>query len=125
MRTLEASDSPAAARAIDYFVYRARLELGAMAAALGGIDALVFCGGIGENSPRIRRLICEHQAWIGIDLDQAANQRHASVISSAGSPTTVMVIPTREDRVIARAARRVASSALPRSEPVAASRSCQ
>lgn len=108
MRTLEASDSPQAQRAIDYFVFRIQRELGAMAAAMGGIDALVFCGGIGEHSPLVRRRVCERMAWMGIELDPALNARNASIISSAFTRTTVMVIPTQEELVIARAARALA-----------------
>jgi acetate kinase len=109
MRTLEASDTPEARRAIDYFVSRIQRELGAMAAAMGGIDALVFCGGIGEHSRLIRARVCERMAWMGIELDHSLNQAQAEVISSALARTTVMVIPTQEELVIARAARQAAS----------------
>ena len=108
MRTLESSDSPEAQRAIDYFVFRVQRELGAMAAAMGGIDALVFCGGIGEHSRLVRRRVCERMGWMGIELDQALNERNATIISSAFTRTTVMVIPTKEELVIARAARQAA-----------------
>ncbi len=113
MRTLEASNTQAAVRAIDYFVYRAQCGLGAMVGALGGIDALVFCGGIGEHSSRIRWRICERLAWLGIALDEEANRRHATVISSGCAPTTVMVIPTQEERAIAQAARRAVRGTMP------------
>lgn len=106
MRTLEASDSADARRAIDYFVFRAQREVGAMAAALGGIDALVFCGGIGENSATIRARICERLGWMGIDIDHGRNRDNAGVISSDFARTTVLVVPTNEELVIARAARR-------------------
>lgn len=105
MRTLEAADSPAAHRAIDYFVFRVQRELGAMAAVMGGIDALVFCGGIGENSRTVRRRICERLGWMGIEIDHGRNATNATVLSSEFSRTTVMIINTREDLVIARAAR--------------------
>jgi acetate kinase len=105
MRTLEAAGTPEAAQAIDYFVHRCQREVGAMAAALGGIDALVFCGGIGENSRTIRARICERLAWMGIELDHTRNQANARVISSDLARTTVLVIPTNEELVIARAAR--------------------
>jgi acetate kinase len=105
MRTLEASDAPSAAEAIDYFVFRCQREVGAMAAALGGIDALVFCGGIGENSTFIRARICERLGWMGIEIDPARNAIHANVISADLTRTTVMVVPTNEELVIARAAR--------------------
>ena len=73
MRDLLASDEPAARLAVDYFVYRAAKEIGALAAVLGGIDGLVFTAGIGENSAEIRRRICEASAWLGIELDDDAN----------------------------------------------------
>ena len=105
MRTLEASDSLEARQAIDYFVFRIQRELGGMAAAMGGIDGLVFCGGIGENSAFIRDRVCERTAWMGIEIDHNKNDAHAQVISTEMSRTTVMVIPTNEELVIARAAR--------------------
>ncbi|APO85867.1 acetate/propionate family kinase [Marivivens sp. JLT3646] len=105
MRALEASDSIEARQAIDYFVFRIQRELGGMAAAMGGVDALVFCGGIGENSAFIRDRVCERTAWMGIEIDHNKNDDHAQVISTEMSRTTVMVIPTNEELVIARAAR--------------------
>jgi acetate kinase len=105
MRTLEAANAPEAAEAIDYFVFRCQREVGAMAAALGGIDALVFCGGIGENSRLIRARICERLGWMGIEIDHARNAANDRVVSSDLARTTVMVIPTNEELVIARAAR--------------------
>lgn len=105
MRVLEAADTHEARQAIDYFVFRAQREVGAMAAALGGIDALVFCGGIGENSRLIRARICERLGWMGIEIDHEKNDAHGLVISSDLARTTVMVVPTNEELVIARAAR--------------------
>jgi acetate kinase len=105
MRTLEASGTPEAAEAIEYFVYRCQRELGSLAAALGGIDALIFCGGIGENSRLIRARICERLGWMGIEIDHGRNAANDAVISSDLARTTVMVIPTNEELVIARAAR--------------------
>lgn len=105
MRTLEGAGTPEAAEAIDYFVFRCQREVGAMAAALGGIDALVFCGGIGENSRLIRARICERLGWMGIEVNHAANAANARVISSDLARTTVLVLPTNEELVIARAAR--------------------
>jgi len=105
MRTLEAAGTPEARQAIDYFVFRCQRELGAMAAALGGIDALVFCGGIGENSRLIRARICERLEWMGIEIDHARNADNARVISSDLARTTEMVLPTNEELIIARAAR--------------------
>ncbi len=105
MRTLEAADTPEARQAIDYFVVRCQREIGAMAAVLGGIDALVFCGGIGENARLIRARVCERLAWMGIEFDHARNADNAMVISTDLSRTSVLVIPTNEELVIARAAR--------------------
>jgi acetate kinase len=102
MRDLLASDAPAARLAVDYFVYRAAKELGALAAVLGGIDALVFTAGIGENAPEVRRRICEASAWLGIDLDPGANAAKASRISRSGSRVSAWVIPTNEELMIAR-----------------------
>lgn len=107
MRTLEASNTPEAQRAIDYFVFRIQREIGAMAAAMGGIDALVFCGGIGEHSLGVRARVCERMQWMGIEIDHHRNTQNAQVISAEGSRTCVMVIPTQEELVIARAARMV------------------
>jgi acetate kinase len=111
MRVLEAAETTEAAEAIDYFVFRVQRELGAMAAAMGGIDALVFCGGIGENARNIRARICERMGWMGIAIDPAANEGNSRVISSADAKTTVLIIPTNEELVIARAARSLAASA--------------
>ena len=102
VRDLLASDSPRAARALDVFVYRAGRELGSLAAALGGLDALVFTAGIGEHAPSIRARICRDAAWLGIRLDEAANERGGPCISAAGSPAGAWVIPTNEELMIAR-----------------------
>jgi acetate kinase len=110
MRTLEAAGTPEAAQAIDYFVFRCQREVGAMAAAMGGIDALVFCGGIGEHSALVRQRICERLGWMGIELDHQRNAENALVISSPLARTTAMVLPTNEELVIARAARAVAGN---------------
>ncbi|MAM62888.1 acetate/propionate family kinase [Maritimibacter sp. UBA3975] len=104
MRTLLASDNPHAAEAIDYFCFRIRRELGGLAAALKGLDALVFTGGIGENAGAIRASVCADLGWLGIALDPERNADNAPVISRDGAPVTVHVIPTNEERVIARAA---------------------
>jgi acetate kinase len=77
MRELEASDKPEAAEAIDYFVFRIRRELGALAAVLGGLDALVFTGGIGEHSAHVREKVCEGMDWLGIGIDPARNAANA------------------------------------------------
>jgi acetate kinase len=102
MRTLLDSDDPRARAAIEQFVYRAALETGALAAALEGIDALVFTGGIGEHAAPVRAMICEKLAWLGIALDPAANAGHAPRISTAASRVSVCIIPTDEEAVIAQ-----------------------
>jgi acetate kinase len=101
VRELLASDSPAAAEALDFFVHRTGRELGSLAAALGGLDALVFTGGIGERSAVMRAAICRKAAWLGIDLDGPANDGNRSLISRPGEGVAVFVIPTDENRVIA------------------------
>ena len=111
MRTLEASDEEGAHQAIDYFVFRIQRELGAMAAALGGLESLVFCGGIGEHSARIRDRVCSRLAWMGIELDHYRNAQNATIISSQQARTQVLVIPTNEELVIARATRDLANQA--------------
>ena len=102
MRDLLGRNEPAARLAVDYFVYRAAKEIGALTAVLGGVDALVFTAGIGENSAEIRQRICESSAWLGIELDQAANIERQTKVSSAGSKVSVWVIPTNEELMIAR-----------------------
>src|SRR6476469_5744230 len=102
MRDLLGSDAPAARLAIDYFVYRAAKEIGALAAVLGGVDGIVFTAGIGENSAEIRKRICEASAWLGVDLEPDANARRDARISKAGSRVSAWVIPTNEELVIAR-----------------------
>lgn len=108
MRTLEASDLPAAHEAIAYFTARIRREIGGLAAALGGVDAVVFCGGIGENSARVRAEVIAPMGWLGLGIDAARNAQSALVISPEGAGVPVMVIPTDEERVIARATRDLA-----------------
>jgi acetate kinase len=102
MRDLLHSSEPEACLAVDYFVYRAAKEIGALAAVLGGIDGLVFTAGIGENSPEIRRRICESSAWLGIELDAEANARRGPRISAPASKVSAWVIPTNEEQMIAR-----------------------
>ncbi len=102
MRDLIGRTEPSAQLAVDYFVYRAAKEIGALTAVLGGIDALVFTAGIGENSPEIRQRICAASAWLGIELDEAANFECLPKISSARSSPSVWVIPTNEELMIAR-----------------------
>jgi acetate kinase len=102
MRELEASDDPRAAFAIDYFAYRIGLCAGMLAAALGGLDAVVFTAGIGENSAGLRARIAERLAWLGVRLDPAANAEGRTRISSADSAVAAFVIPTDEELMIAQ-----------------------
>ncbi|WP_374581067.1 acetate/propionate family kinase [Pseudoduganella sp.] len=111
MRTLEASADPRAQLAIDLFTYRAGRELGSLAAALGGLDALVFSGGIGENSARVRAAICRDAAWLGVELDATLNAAAGSAraeaggafrISTAESRVAAWVVPANEELMIAR-----------------------
>jgi acetate kinase len=102
MRDLLSSRDPSAQLAVEYFVYRAAKEIGALAAVLGGADALVFTAGIGENSAEIRRRICEASAWLGLELDDEANRSNQTRISSGRSRVSAWVIPTNEELVIAR-----------------------
>jgi acetate kinase len=102
MRDLLDRTEPEAQLAIDFFVFRAAKEIGALAAVLGGVDGLVFTAGIGENSPQIRRRICEASAWLGIELDSAANEKNNPRISRDGSRISCWVIPTNEELMIAR-----------------------
>jgi acetate kinase len=102
MRDLLGSSEPGARLAVDYFVYRAAKEIGALTAVLGGIDGLVFTAGIGENSADVRRRICEASAWLGIELDDKANAGRGPRISNAGSRVSAWVIPTNEELMIAR-----------------------
>ncbi|MEM0987883.1 MAG: acetate/propionate family kinase [Pseudomonadota bacterium] len=104
MRTLLAARTREAEEAIDYYVFRIRRELGASAAALGGLDALVFCGGVGERSPDIRARVCDGLQWLGIELDHGRNTEGTTMISAELSRARVLVIPTKEEQVIARAA---------------------
>jgi acetate kinase len=104
MRTLEASNEPGAKAAIDLYVYRIGRELGSLAAALGGIDAIVFTAGIGENSRGLRERVCRDAQWLGVELDADANAnaRGAGRISTTGSRVSAWVIPTNEELMIAR-----------------------
>ncbi|TVQ58492.1 MAG: acetate/propionate family kinase [Rhodobacteraceae bacterium] len=108
MRALEASDAPEAREAVDYFTHRVRREIGGLAAVLGGLDALVFTAGIGENSATVRAAVCADLGWMGVALDAEANAAGAAVISAADAPVRVYVIATDEERVIAEAAIRFA-----------------
>jgi len=107
MRTLLASDEARARLAVDLYVYRIGRELGSLCASLGGLDALVFTGGIGENSAEIRARVCRDAAWLGVVLDEPANKKSGPRISTATSPTAAWVLPTNEELMIARHAARL------------------
>jgi acetate kinase len=102
MRVLLASKDPRAALAVELFVHRIGRELGSLAAALSGLDAIVFTGGIGEHAAPVREAVCRRAAWLGIELDPAANAVHGPRISTATSRTAAWVIPTNEELMIAR-----------------------
>jgi acetate kinase len=102
MRTLEVSDDPRAKAAVDLFVYRIGRELGSLAAALGGLDAIVFTAGIGENSRGLRERVCRDAAWLGVEIDADANRRGDACISTHASRVSAWVIPTNEEVTIAR-----------------------
>jgi acetate kinase len=102
MRELLGSQDARAAQAVELFVYRIARELGALAAALGGLDGLVFTAGIGEHAPEIRRRVCDMSRWLGIVLDPVANKRGKERISAAESHVGVWALPTDEERMIAR-----------------------
>jgi len=102
MRELLESPAPEAAEAIDYFVYHILKFIGAYTAVLGGLDALVFTAGIGENSPLVRARVCENLGWLSVKLDPAENDRNGLRISGASSAVGVFVIPTNEELMIAQ-----------------------
>jgi acetate kinase len=108
MRALLASDDVRARFAVDLFIYRLSRELGSLAAAAGGLDALVFTAGIGEHAPSIRERACRDAAWLGVELDPAANRTGGPRISAPGSRVSVWVIPTNEELMIARNTSRIA-----------------
>lgn len=101
------SDAPEAEAAVAFFVHRCRREIGALAAALGGLDALVFTGGVGENSPSIRERICADLGWLGVRIDQQANDDAGLRISPQGEQISVFVIPTDEEQVLAEGAENI------------------
>ncbi|HVQ31754.1 MAG TPA: acetate kinase, partial [Vicinamibacteria bacterium] len=106
---------PGARLAVDYYVYRATKEIGALAAVLGGIDGLVFTAGIGENSAEIRRLVGEACRWLGVEIDPEANAARGPRISPKGSKASAWVIPTNEELMIARHTGRLLGLSEPRS----------
>lgn len=113
MATLVASDAPGARLAIELYVYRIGRELGSLAAALGGLDAIVFTAGIGENSSLIRARVCEAAAWLGVQVDPAANAAGGPRISAPGSRVPAWVLPTDEEAMIARHVRALLSASVP------------
>lgn len=96
------NDATAASRTVEYFVYQVVKYAGAYAAALGGLDAFVFTGGIGEHAPSFRRMVCERLAWLGVELDATTNSRHGPQISTDRSQVEIWVIPTNEELMIAQ-----------------------
>ncbi len=102
VRDLIASREPMARHALDLFAYRIRREIASLAAALEGLDALIFTAGIGENSPDVRADVCRDLGWLGVTLDTAANTRNAPVISVEGTSVTVAIIPADEEVVLAQ-----------------------
>ena len=107
MRVLLDSDDPRAKSAVDLFVYRIGRELGSLAAAIGGLDAIVFTAGIGENSPVLRERVLREAAWLGVALDRGANDAQKTCISTSGSRVSAWVVPTNEELMIARHTRDV------------------
>ncbi|RWC39158.1 MAG: acetate/propionate family kinase [Mesorhizobium sp.] len=107
MRTLEASNDPRAREAMALFAFRAAREAAALANTLGGLECLVFTAGIGERSSFIRKAICERLAWLGVAIDEPANEAYADIISRPESRVTVRVIATDEEKIIARHSRMV------------------
>jgi acetate kinase len=102
VRELLASSNAGAREAIELFAYRCAREIGSLAAAAGGLDALVFTAGIGEHAARIRALICDQCTWLGIRLDALSNDEGGPRISAVGSPVSIWVIPTNEELMVAR-----------------------
>lgn len=109
MRTLPASADPRAAEAVDLFIYRIGREIGSLAAALGGLDALVFTGGIGENAAPIRARVVQDAAWLGLELDESANAAGGPLIARSDSRVSARVVPTNEELMIAMHAKRALS----------------
>ncbi|HSD39841.1 MAG TPA: acetate/propionate family kinase [Rhodocyclaceae bacterium] len=111
MRALLESTDPKAAFAVELFTYRIARELGSLAAALGGLDALVFTAGIGEHAAAIRERVCRAAGWLGVELDPIANATGGPRISTPGSKTAAWVIPTNEELMIARHTRKILDTA--------------
>jgi acetate kinase len=111
MRVLLESDEPRAQFAVDLFTYRIGRELGSLAAAIGGLDALVFTGGIGEHAAIIRERVCRNASWLGVELDVNANEEGRPRIGTESSSVSVWAIPTNEELMIARHTRRIIGTA--------------
>jgi acetate kinase len=111
MRTLLESPEPRARFAVDLFVYRIGRELGSLTAAIGGLDALIFTGGIGEHAALVRERVCQDADWLGVKFDATANNAGKPCISSKSSSVSVWTIPTNEELMIARHTRRVIGTA--------------
>ena len=111
MLELEASNAPQAREAIDYFTHRVRMEIGALAGALRGFDGLVFTGGIGEHSARVRASVVEGLRWLGLDLDADANKSGGPRISTTASAMPILALRTDEEAMIARHAIKAAGLA--------------
>ncbi len=107
MRELEQSSAPEAKQAIDYFVYRIKRELGALTAALEGLDAVVFTGGIGEHSANVRASVLSGMAWLGVEMDEQANRRHDTIISTRRSRVLCLRVSTDEETMIAQHTKRL------------------
>jgi len=107
VRDLLASEDPRARLALDYLAYRTALAFGSLAAAMGGVDGIVFTAGVGENAAPVRAAHCERCAWLGAELDPARNARNAPLITADASRLPVHVLPTDEERMIARHTLRV------------------
>lgn len=110
-RELQASDDPRAKEALDLFTLRIAGEMGRLAMSLGGLDAVVFTAGIGENDAAVRAAVSGHLAWLGLELSESANADNAACISTDASGMNAYVIPTNEERVIAEEAFAVARAA--------------
>jgi len=102
MRVLLASDRPEAREAVELFCYRIVREIGSLAAALGGLDALVFTGGIGEHAAPVREKVCQQLGWLGLDFDAAANTGKMERITTPASRVAALVLPTNEEWMLAR-----------------------
>ena len=121
MRELLASGEREAREAVELFCYRLVREAGALAACIGGLDALVFTGGIGEHAAQIRERTCRALAWLGLELDAAANAANATIISAPASRVAALVVPTNEEWIIARHTARLVEGAAPAARAIAAS----